>query len=272
MPDSIERIPPHSQEAEIAVLGSMLLDKEAVGRAVSALDRSHFYRDAHGVIFETAKSLYMRNVPVDFVTLTEELRRQGTLERVGGAAFITGLVDMVSTSANVDHYIEVVSQKALLRRIIKAGTGMIEASYSDREQADDVLTAAAEEIFRLSRSRDRGGFVPIAKATDQALDHVQRLHRKDAMSELVPTGYHKLDDKLAGGLHKSNFIIIAGRPGMGKTSFAMNIAANAALRRQVTTAVFSLEMSATDITMRMLCSESGVDSHRVRKEIGRAHV
>ncbi|MFQ3675325.1 MAG: replicative DNA helicase [Endomicrobiia bacterium] len=263
----IDRVPPNSIEAEIAVLGSMLIDKEALVIALEKLTKDDFYKDAHSIIFETIKNMHLKNVAVDFVTLTEELKKMKVIDRIGGAGYITSLVELVTTSANVEHYIKVVSEKSLLRKMIKIGTTIIEESYSDHKSVNDILNISEENIFRLSRERDRKGFLSVDRVVDETLDKIQKLHRHEQDLGIVPTGYKILDERLAGGLHKSNFVIIAGRPGMGKTSFSMNIVANAAIRNKIPVGIFSLEMSATELMFRMLCSEAKRDLHMIRKGI-----
>jgi replicative DNA helicase len=261
----IERVPPHSLEAEIAVLGSMLIDKEALVIALEKLSKEDFYKDAHSIIFETIKNMHLRNIAIDFVTLTEELKKMKVIDRIGGAGYITSLVELVTTSANVEHYIKVVSEKSLLRKMIKVGTTMIEESYSENKDVNDILNLAEENVFRLSRDRDKKSFLSVDKVVGETLERIQKLHRHEPDLGIVPTGFKTLDERLAGGLHKSNFIIIAGRPGMGKTSFAMNIVANAAIRNKIPVGIFSLEMSATELMFRLICSEAKRDLHMIRK-------
>lgn len=263
----IERVPPNSLEAEIAVLGSMLIDKEAIIKSLEKLTKNDFYKDAHGIIFETIKNMHLKNIAIDFVTLIEELKKTKSIDRVGGTAYITSLIEMVTTSANVEHYIKVVYEKSLLRKIIRVGTSIIEESYLENKSVNDILNFSEENIFRISRERDRKGFLSVDKVVDETLDKIQKLHRHEKDLGIVPTGYKILDERLAGGLHKSNFIIIAGRPGMGKTSFSMNVVANAAIRNKIPVGIFSLEMSATELMFRMICSEAKKDLHTIRKGI-----
>lgn len=263
----IERVPPHSMEAEIAVLGSMLIDKEALTVVLEKLTRDDFYKEAHSIIFETIKNMHLSDIAVDFVTLTEELKKMKVLDKIGGAAYITSLVELVSTSANVEHYIRVVYEKSLLRKLIRLGTSVIEESYTDNKPVEDILNFFEETVFRLSRERDKKSFVSVDSIVSETLEKIQKLHRHEPDSGIVPTGYKILDDRLAGGFHRSNFVIIAGRPGMGKTSFAMNIVANAAIRSNIPVGIFSLEMSSMELMFRMLCSEAKRSLHMIRKGI-----
>ncbi len=263
----IERIPPHSLEAEIAVLGSMLIDKEAVSKVLEQLTKEDFYKEAHAIIFETIKNLHLNNIPVDFVTLTEELKKLKLLDKVGGASYITSLIDLVSTSANVDHYIKIVSEKSMLRKLIKLGTTIIEESYIDKKSSAEVLNFAASNIFNLAKQQDKRSFHSIENIVKETLDKIEKIHKHQLDENVVPTGFKVLDERLAGGLHKSNFVIVAGRPGMGKTSFVTNIVTNVALKFKIPVAVFSLEMSASELILRMLCSEAKKNLHHLRKGI-----
>ncbi len=263
----VTRVPPCSIESEIAVLGSMLIDKDAVAIALENLSKEDFYKESHAIIFEVIKNMYLNHIAIDIVTLTEELKKLKLLDRVGGPGYITSLVELVSTSANVEDYIKIVVEKSLLRKLINVGTTIIEESYADHKPAEEVLSRASEEIFRIAKQKDKRGFVNVSGIVDETMKHIERILKKEHLTEVVPTGFKVLDETLSGGLHKSNFIIIAARPSVGKTSFAMNIVANAAIRHKIPVGVFSLEMSATELMFRMLCAEAKVDSHLVNKGI-----
>ncbi|MCS7231903.1 MAG: replicative DNA helicase [Elusimicrobiota bacterium] len=261
-----DRLPPYSQEAEIAVLGAMLIDKDTIPKVLEALDKSDFYNDAHSIIFEAIKEMHLNNIVIDFVTLTEHLKKKKLLEKVGGAGFITSLVDMVSSSANVDYYINLVKEKSLLRKLIKISTSIIEESFSNSKSAKEILNLASEQIFKVAKEQYRGGyFVPIKSTIDETMVKIEKMMKKPLEVGVIPTGFKKLDEYLAGGLQRSNFIIIAGRPGMGKTSFAMNIVANVAIRQKIPVGVLSLEMTSSELVLRLLCSEAKKDSTLIRK-------
>jgi replicative DNA helicase len=263
-----ERLPPYSQEAEIAVLGAMLIDKDIIPKAVEMLDKDDFYSETNGIIFDVIKEMHVNNIVVDFITLTEHLKKKKLLERVGGAGYITSLVEVVSSSAHIDHYIKLVKEKSLLRKLIKMSANIIEESYSNHKSATEVLNFASEQIFKLAKEQDRSGyFVQIKQTIDETMVRIEKMLKKPLEFGVIPTGFKKLDELLAGGLQKSNFVIIAGRPGMGKTSFAMNIAANVAIRKKIPVAILSLEMTATELVFRLLCSEAKKDSNLVRKGI-----
>ncbi len=263
-----ERLPPYSQEAEVAVLGAMLIDKDVIPRVIESLDRGDFYNESHAIIFDTIVEMHLNNIVVDFVTLTEQLKKKKLLEKSGGAGYITYLLDMVSSSANIEHYINLVKEKSLLRSLIKVSASIIEDSYSNTKSASQVLNYASEQIFKLAKEQYKSGyFVQVKKVVDETINKIEKMIKKPQEVGILPTGFKKLDDMLAGGLQKSNFIIIAGRPGMGKTSFAMNIAANVAIRKKIPVAILSLEMTSYELVLRLLCSEAKEDSNRIRKGI-----
>lgn len=263
-----ERVPPYSQEAEIAVLGAMLIDKDTIPKVLDSLSKDDFYVDAHATIFETIRDMHLNNIVVDFVTLTEQLKKKNMLERVGGAGYITSLTELVSSSANIDYYINLVKEKSIRRALIRSSAKIIEESYSNHSSAAEILNIASEEIFRLVREQYKtGGFVHIRQPVDETIKKLDKIMKKPQEVGVIPTGFRKLDEFLAGGLQKSNFIIIAGRPGMGKTSFAMNIAANVAITKKIPVGILSLEMTSTELVMRLLCSRARVDSNKLRKGI-----
>ncbi|MCS7152021.1 MAG: replicative DNA helicase [Endomicrobia bacterium] len=263
-----ERVPPYSQEAEIAVLGAMLIDKDTIPKVLSSLVRDDFYIDAHAIIFETIRDMHLNNIVVDFVTLTEQLKKRNILDRVGGAGYITSLVDLVSSSANVDHYISLVKEKSMLRALIKTSARIIEESYSNNKTAAEIINVASEQIFKLVREHYKTGyFVHVKQPVDETLERIDKMMKKPQEVGVIPTGFKKLDEFLAGGLQKSNFVIIAGRPGMGKTSFAMNIAANVAITKKIPVGILSLEMTANELILRLLCSRARIDSNQLRKGI-----
>jgi replicative DNA helicase len=263
-----ERLPPYSQEAEIAVLGAMLIDKDVISIVLDSLTKEDFYIDANAIIFDVVREMYLNNMVVDFVTLTEQLKKKKLLERIGGAGYITSLVDLVTSSANVEYYINLVKEKSMLRSLIKVSASIIEESYSNYKSAQELLNYASEQIFKLAKEQYKTGyFVQIRQPVDETMQKIENMLKKPHEIGIVPTGFKKLDEILAGGLQKSNFVIIAGRPGMGKTSFAMNIAANVAINKKIPVAILSLEMTATELVFRLLCSRAKEDSNRVRKGI-----
>ncbi|MCI0372087.1 MAG: replicative DNA helicase [candidate division NC10 bacterium] len=260
-----DRIPPQNLEAEVAVLGAILQDNEALLKAIDALRPDHFYKDAHRRIFDAALTLFGRTEPVDLITLTDELRRRGELEGVGGAAALAALLEAVPTAANVAYHARIVRDKALLRHLIATATDLVGMGYEDAESVDDVLDLAEKRIFEISEDKvSPRAFIPVKDILKGTFEHIERLYERQAHITGVPTGFGDLDE-LTSGLQPADLIIVAGRPSMGKTSFALNVAANAARADPPTSvAVFSLEMAKEQLVQRMLCTEARVDSHRLR--------
>jgi len=258
-----DRLPPQSIEAEISVLGAMLLDKSAVGTALELLDESCFYRKSHQRIFRAIIALFERNEPADLVTVSEELKRQDHLEEAGGRAYIASLLDNVATAANISYHAGIVQEKAIIRRLIEVATQIAAQSYGQVEDVDSLLDQAEHQIFAIAERRLRRGFLPLERVLHDAFEKVEKLHDRKGGVIGVPSGFKKLDEMTAG-FQPGDLVIIAGRPSMGKTAFALNIARNAAVEHKVPTAVFSLEMASYQLAQRLLCSEARVDAHRVR--------
>jgi len=260
------RMPPQSIDAEMAVLGSIMIDHEAVGRAIELLDESCFYKDAHRKIFSSALVLYDRNEPVDVLTVSNELEKRRELDAIGGQYYLTELVDRIPSAANVEYYAKIVLDKALLRKLITISNEVTNECYEATEDSFNLIDRAEQKIFSLSEKRLRRDFLPISPILHQTMEIVESFHGKKGGITGVPTGFTKLDE-MTSGLQSSELIIIAGRPSMGKTAFALNIARNSAVNANIPVGIFSLEMASYQLAMRMLCSEARVDSHKVR--IGR---
>ena len=258
-----ERVPPHNLDAEMSVLGAILQSNEAFLKCLELLRPEHFYRDAHRTIFAAAQGLFGRSEPVDLITITNELRRRGDLEEVGSAAFLSSLVDAVPTAANVSYHARIIRDKALLRQLIDVATGIVGLGYGDHEEAEQVLEEAEQQIFQISEDRVRRAFLPLRSILKDAFEQVERLFERKTQVTGVPTGFSQLD-QMTAGLQPSELAIIAGRPSMGKTSFALNIARNAAMEEGIPVGIFSLEMSKEQVVQRMLSSEAEVDSNRIR--------
>ncbi|MCI0548008.1 MAG: replicative DNA helicase [Candidatus Rokubacteria bacterium] len=257
------RIPPHSLEAERALLGALLLERESLPKAVEVLRDADFYKDGHRRIFGTMLGLFERNEPVDLLTLTEELRRRGELDEVGGPATLAALVEEAATSAHLLAYAGIVREKALLRELIRIATEIIGQSYEPTEDVDRLLDEAERRIFRISERRMQGSAFPVRAILRDTFEHIERLYERKEHVTGLATGFPKLDE-LTSGFQPSDFIIIAGRPSMGKTAFALNIARYAGVEHHKRVLVLSLEMSKEQLVQRLLCSEARVDSHRVR--------
>jgi len=263
MSEMIQRIPPNNIEAEQSVLGAMLLDKEAISTATEYISGDDFYREAHKEIFEAIVDIYNRGEPVDLITLTEKLKTRNTLEAVGGITFLTNLMDAVPTTHNVKYYAKIVEDKSLLRKLIKSSNEIIQKSYQAEEDIGEIIDDAEKGIFNISLKRSTQGFVHLKNILNANFDRIEQLYLNKGKITGVPTGFHDLDNKLSG-LQKSDLILIAARPSMGKSSFMMNIVQHAAVREKTTTAIFSLEMSKEQLTQRLLCSEALIDAHRLR--------
>jgi len=258
-----ERVPPQNLEAEMSVLGAILQSNEAFLKCLELLRPEQFYRDVHRKIFAAASGLFGRGEPVDLITMTNELRRRGELDEVGSAAFLASLVEAVPTAANIAYHARIVRDKSLLRQLITVATDIVGFGYADQEEADQVLERAEQQIFELSEDRVRRAFLPLKLILKDTFEQVEKLYDRQTQVTGVPTGFVDLDMKTAG-FQPSELIIIAGRPSMGKTSFALNIARNAAIDEKIPVGIFSLEMSKEQVVQRMLSTEAEVDSHRIR--------
>jgi replicative DNA helicase len=258
-----ERVPPHNEEAEQAVLGAMMLSGEAIAQVADlGLRADDFYRSGHRAIFGTLTDLYARGEPVDVVTAKEELQRQGTLDSVGGPLYVQHLVEQVGTPASAGHYARIVGDHALLRRLIGAAGEILRGAYEIPEDPESFADRAEGEIYGVSRRHQRDQVVTIRELVHQSMEDLERIHERTGLVG-VPTGFRDLDEMLQG-LQKGNLIIVAARPGIGKSSLVTNIARNVAVESQVPVALFSLEMSRVEIGMRLLCSEARVQWHKVR--------
>jgi replicative DNA helicase len=260
---SIDRLPPHNLEAEQSMLGSLLIDRDAIIRVASALKADDFYSSANGAIFQAIVDLYNKREPTDLVTLTDELNRRDRLNQVGGVAYLSSLLNVVPTSVHVEFYGKIVERTATLRRLINAGTSIVGIGYNEDGDIEDALDRAERTLFDVSQRRTTRDFVPIAEVLDRFFDQIDYLQQNRGELVGVGTGYTDLD-KLTGGLQRSDLIIVAARPSVGKTSFALGIAHGAALMHGKTVGLFSLEMSAEQLVQRLLSMETGVDSHRLR--------
>ncbi|HXF62873.1 MAG TPA: replicative DNA helicase [Caldilineaceae bacterium] len=254
---------PANLEAERAVLGALMIDPDAIIKVANFLRPEDFYRERHGWIYDAMATLNERHEPLDFVTLVDELERRGQLEEIGGPAYLTDLIASTPTAIYVDHYARIVERTAVLRRLISAAGKIAELAYDESQDVDDVVDRAEQIIFGVSESRIHRDLMPIRAIMANVVERIDFLTRNRDTLMGVPTGFTMLD-RLLGGLQKSDLIILAGRPGMGKSSFALSIAQNAAIRYGARVAIFSLEMSNEQMVQRLLSMETGIDSHRLR--------
>ena len=257
------KIPPNDIEAEQAVIGSMLTDKEAVAAAIEVLKPEDFYRDDNRIIYEAILSLYSRSEPIDIITLKSELSSMGKFEAVGGLEYIAELPDKVPTTANVEQYIKIVEEKSVLRNLIKTANEIITLGYDQTQEVDGIIDNAEKKIFEVMQRKNQKGYTPIKDILVETFTELEQLYNQKQRVTGVPTGFTDLDFRTAG-LHNSDLILVAARPAMGKSAFALNIATNAAVKAHIPVVIFSLEMSKEQMTSRILCSEAMVDSNKVR--------
>ncbi|MEI7482130.1 MAG: replicative DNA helicase [Elusimicrobiota bacterium] len=262
------KVSPHSIEAEMAVLGAMLIEKEVIGTVTEIIQPKHFYSDIHRRIYEAITDLYNRNQPVDIVTLSEVLKKNNKLEELGGQKYLSDLMEKVSTAAHTQAYAQLVKEKSLLRDLIRVSTSVIEKSFENSEEVEDILDYAQEQIISVAETNTDHGFSSAQDLAHEVLERLEKAHGEKSNVTGVPTGFHRLDDMTAG-FQKSDLIILAARPSQGKTAMALNMAYHAAVddtsKPQIPVAIFSLEMDKHAIFQRMLCAAAGADLAKVRK-------
>jgi replicative DNA helicase len=258
-----ERTPPYSPEAEIAVLGGMLIDGDALTRAIEVVDESMLYREGNRRAFRAMRRIFERGDVIDAVTLSEELRSAGDLEAVGGLQFIASILDAVPTAANIEYHARIVREKAVLRRLIEASTLTIQETYAHRGEVEELLDRAENRIFQVAQTHDRRGFVWIKELLWPAMERIELLSQNSSAVTGVATGFYDLDE-LTAGFQRGDLVIVAARPSMGKTAFTLNVAQHAAISEGRCVALFSLEMSKDSLVQRLLTSEARVDAGRVR--------
>jgi len=261
---SLYKLPPQNVEAEQSILGSILLENGSINAALEIINKDDFYNEAHRKIFSVIVELSDRNEPVDLITLSNALKDKQLLDSVGGTAYLASLVDNVPSAANVANYAKIVKEKAILRGLIGSATEIINSCYETGSDVDQVLDKAEHSIFEISENKVRPSFYPIKDIVRESFRAIEDLFTRKELITGVATGFDRIDD-MTSGLQNSDLIIIAGRPSMGKTAFALNIAQHAALETQTPVAIFSLEMSKEQLAFRMLASEAKVDSQRLRK-------
>lgn len=254
---------PQNIEAEQSVLGSMMIDKTAISQAAEKLKSEDFYKDTHKVIFNSIVELYQKDKPVDLITLTDYLRSEDRLEKSGGITYITELVNSIVTTANLQSYIKIVQDKSMFRKLIKSSTETIEDSYNKQSDVEGVLDSAEKRIFNIAQKRDSSEFEPLSAVLDRGFLEIQRLFNNKGSVTGIPSGFTDLD-AMTSGFQKSDMILVAARPSMGKTTFALNLAEYAALKAGKSVAIFSLEMSKEQLAFKILCSEARIDMLKLR--------
>lgn len=260
---ALDRLPPQNIEAEQSVLGAILLENEILASVVEMLAPEDFYKDSHKKIFLAMLDLYKKNEPIDLITLTEQLSRKEQIEEIGGASYLSHIVNLVPTSANIKYHSKIVKEKSLLRNLIKTTTEIITTSYDESIEINELLDVAETKIFSLSEKTIRGSFVRIDNVVKDTIELVDKLYNKKELITGLPSGFTDLDMQTTG-FHPGDLVVVGARPGMGKTSFCLNIAAYVGIEVKVPVALFSLEMSKELIVLRMICSEAEVDSKSVR--------
>lgn len=259
----LEKMPPYNLEAEQAVLGSMMIDKEAVYIALEVLQPEDFYKEAHQILFATIVGLEAKGEPVDMVTLTEELHRLNEVEKVGGIGYVAEVANVVPTAANARHYAEIVVEKSILRKLIRVSTNIANRCYEDQEDTRELLDNAEKMILEIADERNFSGLVPLKKVLGETLEKIEYMSAHKGNITGIPSFFADLDS-MTSGWQPSDLIILAARPSMGKTSFGLNIAQNAALKAKKPVAVFSLEMSKEQLVQRIMSSEAMIDQHKLR--------
>ncbi|MBU0732399.1 replicative DNA helicase [Patescibacteria group bacterium] len=261
--DEIVKVPPHNMEAEKAVLGSLLIDKDSIIKIADSLSADDFYSDKHRMIYETIQDIYAKREPIDVIAMANRLTDKEQLDIIGGRAYLISLTNVVPTASNIENYASIVQKKATLRRLIQAAHGILALGYEETDEVETLLDNAEQELFKVSQKYLRQNFVPLNTVLTEAFDRIDEIHKEAGKLRGVPTGFKDLDNKL-GGLQKSDLVILAARPSLGKTSLALDIARHVAVREKIPVGLFSLEMSKDQLVDRLLCAEAKVDLWKMR--------
>jgi replicative DNA helicase len=264
MAELIERIPPQALDAEMAVLGAMLIEKEAITKAIDVVIENDFYKSAHRNIFLAVRDLYLENQAVDAITVSEQLRKKKQLEEMGGAAYLTTLINSVTTAANVEYYAAIVRDKSVLRQLVNAGSSIVDSAFNEKNSPEQILDSSEAALYNIAQRRASRGFTQVGEMVHPTLETLEKLHADKRDVPGLRTGFSDLD-KMTAGLQPSELIILAARPSMGKTSFALNIAEHVGIVDKKPVALFSLEMSKESLMLRLLCSHARVNSHSTRQ-------
>jgi replicative DNA helicase len=257
------QIPPQNLEAEQSLLGSLLIDKDAFIKIADIIDGEDFYKDTHRFIYEAMVDLFSKHEPIDLLTLTNLLEERKLLDKVGGRSYLINLTNIVPTASNVVNYSQIVQKKATLRRLLSAASEITMIGHNEKEELDKILDLSEQKLFNVSQKHLKQSFVPIKNVLSETFDRIDELHRTSGKMRGIPTGFGDLDNLLAG-LQRSDLVIIAARPSVGKTSFALDIARQVAVKSKTTIGYFSLEMSKEQLVDRMICTQSGIDLWKIR--------
>ena len=261
--EDIGRIPPHSVESEQAILGSILLDKDAIITVTETIQPEDFYKEAHKIIYECMLKLNSKNEPIDLITLTEELKKQDSLENIGGISYITSLSTIVPTTTNVKYYADIVKEKSVLRKLIKVSNDILNSGYDNSVKVEEILEQAEKKIFDISQEKSSEDFKSINSVLMDTYDMIEKLYTNKEEITGITTGFDDLNKKI-NGLQRTDLILVAARPAMGKTAFSLNLVQNAALKGNASVAVFSLEMSKEQLVQRMLSAQSNVELKKIK--------
>jgi len=260
----LDKLPPQNIEAEQSILGAILIDNDALPKALEILDPEDFYKQPHRKIFNVMIELFEKSEPIDMITLTDDLKRRDEIEAVGGISYLSSLVNMIPTAANVKYHSKIVREKALLRGLLRSATEIAGRVYEDNLDAEELVDYAERSIFDISDKRIKASFVTLKEVIKDSFEMIERLYDKKETVSGVPSGFRDLDD-LTTGFQKGDLIVVGGRPSMGKTAFSLNVAQHVGLELKEPVAIFSLEMAKEQLAFRMLCSEAMVDSSSIRK-------
>lgn len=265
MPISSEalKVPPHNLEAERSVLGAILIDSSAISLVVEVVSEEHFYAEEHRLIFSSMLSLFEKHQPIDVVTLTAELKKEGHLKKIGGTAYLSDLITTVPTSAYVEHYAHIVNSQYIKRKLISLSSRLVERAFDEKGDVKRLLDQVESEVFALSETYLHQDFIPLKDILAQSFERLEEFKKRGGSLRGVPTGFHDLDNRLAG-MQNSNLLILAARPGIGKTTLALNIALHTAMKEKTPVGIFSLEMSKEELVDRLLVGQADIDAWRLK--------
>jgi replicative DNA helicase len=261
--ETADKVPPQSIEAEQSVLGSLMIDKNAIIKIADLVNEDDFYKNSHGKIYKTMLYLYEHHEPIDLLSLSNRLKETGEMEQIGGRSYLASLANAVPTAANIVHYAKIVAKKSVLRKLIDNASQIVSAAYDETGEIDKTLDEAEQKIFSVSQKHIRQDFTPVKPILEEAFDRIDELHKNKGKLRGIPTGFGDLDNILAG-LQKSNLIILGARPSVGKSSLGLDLVRHAAVKEKVPVGIFSLEMSKEEVIDRLICAEANIDLWKLR--------